>query len=411
MVINRWTRGALGGTAGLLGLVIAVFLLVATLANGCGPTASAASPVTKAKTAVPSTSPAAASTSPAPTVKAPTYSLHCSGQYIVNSKNQRFNLKFTQVYIVPLWWETGSGKKASWGPWKNDSSHVVDSYLVNYDNRAAQMDAMQAAGINGARLWFCPRMALDPYFTSKYYTPQEYIKRFATYCNDMAARGMYMIVGCNGGGGFPPTGDAEIKFMKSLLGALGPNHNWIYELTNEPDIDFSRGGENWNQILQRCKDTITWLRKNGYSGPIVIPKWMSGGGLENYPDSQHNVIMSYHQYDFGKVSAEQLMQDRADYSKKHNVPVINGEFQTNKDHYMDVMYDYVATNVVSGGVGFNWSDQDGLNMTSDWKTSGTTLNDWGTRFRDHYAKKLPTFKGDPLPAPGSPKSPPEAQKK
>jgi len=334
MQVNRWTRRALSGTVGLLGLVIAVFLFVATLANGGGPTAPAVSPGAKAKMADFSTSPAVTSSDPAPSVRAestpakspgrlPALSIGGPGMNIlVDATGHRAVLIGTCIGALSHCYQPSG----VWVPGAKPPTE--DDYA--FAHRAEIFRLMKKYHINTLRSHFGAEVAMNPNpWSTPPFEPQSdtnlksgyaaYLKMVKTWCADATAAGFYVILDFYNGEAWSADQGAYnrryVRLLKDLTADLNKNPAVMWDLGNEPQPN-PQGWNGWVPKMKRLVDTIRTTC--GYKGVIFIEGIGNSdsyyapavGQIYNYPPTAKQMVYEMHDYrPSNKPNANEMARD------------------------------------------------------------------------------------------------------
>ena len=413
MELNRWTRWTACRSAWLLGLILAVCPGVAALA---GEVAAPAAPAAKAK---------APQTATATTLNCQ-LNIDSTGKYLQlgppGGTGKRWIMKGTHSYVMRMY-----HKDPGPGGWEDQK--YTDA---NWVNRAAQMDAMKAAGINCIRI-----------FEANYGDPDcSYLKtgeegvydQYATFCSEAKAKGLFVLIE-NWGKDYILNGSSDEYFdakwkprftkIREHLVAAGCD-NVLFGTGNEPnDGGGQYGSGNW---VQNTKAFIRAYRRAGYTGPVLCDTPMQDskpwdndkyGEIQSSDPSRGshpgNVGFQEHEYGWDQKSflpVSTAMLNGSPAMTQFPIFIAETGGSVNQGQ-IDTMAN-MALNQNLGGISlFWWNAHD--SYTKDW--AGLELVGKGLIWRDHFfkAKGMPDGycspgsrpTGHARPAPG-PKAAPVA---
>jgi hypothetical protein len=380
-MVNRWTRWALGGAAGLLGLTLAVCLGAAALA---GEGAAPATPAAKAKAS--------------PTVAATT--LNCqinidsTGKYLQfgppGGTGKRWIMKGTHSYVMRMWHKVP-------GPGGWEDQKYTDA---NWVNRAAQMDAMKAAGINCIRIF---EAAYDDPDCSYLKTGAEGVyDQYATFCSEAKAKGLFVLIQ-EWGKGHILNGSSDEYFdakwkprftkIREHLVAAGCD-NVLFGTGNEPNNGGGKyGSGNW---VTNTKAFIRAYRRAGYTGPVLCDTplqdntpWDNDkyGEIQSSDPSRGshpgNIGFQEHEYGWERsfLPVATAMLNGSPAMTQFPIFITETGGSVNQGQ-IDTMAN-MALNQNLGGISLFWWNAHGAE-TKDW--AGLELTPAGQKWRDHFFK-------------------------
>jgi len=404
MKVNRWTSWDSRRSAWMLGLVLAVCLGAAALASE---SAVPAAPAAKAK---------------APQTVAGK-ALNCqinidsTGKYLQlgppGGTGKRWIMKGTHSYVMRMW-----HKDPGPGGWEDQK--YTDA---NWVNRAAQMDAMKAAGINCIRIF--EACYADPDCSYLKTGEEGVYDQYAEYCSLAKSKGLFVLIQ-EWGKGHLLNGSSDAYFdekwiprftkIREHLVAAGCD-NVLFGTANEPnDGGGQYGSGNW---VQNTKAFIRAYRHAGYTGPVLCDTPMQDskpwdndkyGEIQSSDPSRGshpgNVGFQEHEYGWGDeksflpvsraiINGAPAMTQFPFFITETGGSVNQGQIDTMAN---------MALNHNLGGLSlFWWNAHDA--ETKDW--AGLELTPAGLKWRDHFfkAKGMPDGYCNPKSQTASPARP------
>jgi len=290
-------------------------------------------------------------------------------------------------------WE---GVAYAWGPnpWSTvwnpkqttDGDHALQDNAFN--NRAAQMDAILAAGGNCIYEHISGDYPRESH--NRYGSEASYIKKLDDIANTARDKGLFVFYGmCNDSG----QSNNYTIFVANLVKALADHQNVFFGTHNEPP---QQGGDFKTLTLWE----IQQFQNAGYNGLLVV-NWDGNAGWDaGTADAflaQHpNSVFSVHAYPWSWMPPHPDTYRIIEVRDKY--PAIMGEAgpQGNASAWTTMCNDFARLSAgnLNGMAAWIWNLPDGNELTTN--ADGIHLNDSGNIFKNNFCAPITKQFGDML---------------